>query len=185
MCTFRHTFHNFCRRWISWAAVRAGCKSPGIYQKSLHQKLCNQSAKTTFLSDLFVFFCLNVAPTSTREEIIPMRIRISYIVSQSITTTFFFPSFFFVLTASRKKKQIYGAFRFISSPFLRPATFYFLFLWNFHIHTEHLLINHLFRLVYYVISINYPVFGSVLGSCVWLIRESCWTFVCTLLLFNS
>lgn len=134
------------------------------------------------LSFLFFFlFGLNVAPISTRKEIIPMRIRSSYIVSQSITTTFiFFLFFFFYFFAflQRERNKFTGAFRFYLIAVLSPSNFYaFFFLRIFHIHIKHLLINHLFRLVYYVTSINYPFFSSVLGFCFWLIWESCWTFV--------
>lgn len=98
------------------------------------------------------FICLNVALTSSREETIPMRIRVTYIVSQSITTTFL-PSPSFVL---RERNKFTGLFALSRRRFFAHQLFYLLFLPNFHIHTERLLINHLFRLVYYVTSINYP-----------------------------
>lgn len=46
-----HTSHNSPehRKMDSWGLVRVGCKSRGINQKSLHQKLCNQSARRSAL----------------------------------------------------------------------------------------------------------------------------------------
>lgn len=46
-----HTFHNFTpsqQKGSNIERVRVGSKSRSIYQKSLHQKLCNQSAKLLF-----------------------------------------------------------------------------------------------------------------------------------------
>lgn len=117
--------------------MRVGFGCRGIYQKSLHQKLRNQSAGTSFISG-FVFvqeIALTWAWTSTGDQKTVYRFTINH-------EDF---SFFFRLLSSREAN-------------LRGFSFYlgvvhFLFPQTSHMYTP--LINHLFRLFYYVTSINY------------------------------
>lgn len=162
MCTFRSSTHFMLifflfrsPRWISWTAGACWAAKVVAFIKNHYTKsyVINQQNYFSFSpsrSDS-AFSCLNYAPA--QEGMIPMRWNSLYRFTINHNFHDFLSSSF---SSSMRRKQVYGAFLFISSSY-----FAFFRSLMFHIHTEQLLINHLFKLVYYVTSINYPFFRFV------------------------
>lgn len=163
-------------RRISWAG---GCVMPAkvvvAFIKNHYTKSYAINQHELQLFSLFCFSFVSVSISSdAKSEAILMREKSVYRFTINHKDFASPPPF-----CKAKLEQIYGAFRFISLP---PCIVLFSSLSRDISHTKQLLINHLFKLVFCTTSINYPRSGFYLLSCVWLIKESCSTFVCKLFL---
>lgn len=121
LCSRIADTHFTKRDEFHWRAVRDGSKSRSIYQKSLHQKLCNQSAQLLFVS---WSCCLNYAPA--REL---FRVGVIFLISfhNQSQRLFFSTSSSFLPFLTRKGSKFTGLF-FLSRRRLCPKLFLLTFL---------------------------------------------------------